>query len=71
MPKQTYSFDGETTDRLSRLADARYRGNRSGTIRAALELLDAVLAGEATAVVDPNNAAALLAAYCRKGTPNV
>jgi len=44
------------------VADARYRGNQSSALRAAVEVLDRLLASEATATVDPLNAAALLAA---------
>ena len=62
MTRRTYSFDDVTTGRLQRVADARYRGNQSSALRAAVEVLDRLLASEATATVDPLNAAALLAA---------
>ena len=51
--------------RMIRLADARYGGNRSDAIRAALAVLDVVLAAPATATVDPGNAGALLDAWRR------
>lgn len=59
-----FRLDDSERGRLVAIADSRYRGNRTDAIRAALDVLDVVLATPAAATVDPNNAAALLAAYC-------